>query len=609
MNPEKNYNQPPSLPPSIEELKEKYKNKLEGILHKTLTVENIDTFADEALEELVMLINDVLDEYNRNEALKPNLDLNKREQEDDAFNKLGLLNIQDTLQRVIEVKDKIDALKVFVSSNKNAKKETFIPPQSGIVNTPDNSGEGLEEKKLVPRLITLLYLLETDFDIQKEDVSITEGGVTSHMMRKTPYVRAEIPDMERIVYICDEEDNASYIFDSEKLVEYGIEIEDIDVRDKGNLKDILARYPGIGARLIQTKYWRSNVAELLSQPITENANRTSLPIEKEGQPPTSEFAKVEKIEFVDLGTFREEVKSLYPGEGDIRKWYKEEKSKHKNWPAHPERVYKNEGWIGFPELIGKENRLKKEYPSFEIFQQEVIALYPGKGNVQSWYMKERSHHKNWTSNPNIIYKDSGWLGWSELVNKENRLKKEYLPFDAFQADVKSLYPGEGGVKEWYDEERRNHFNWPSMPNIIYKNKGWLGFPELVGKENDKKLEYLPFDAFKTEVQGLYNGEFNVLAWYKIERLKHKNWPSKPEVTYKDDGWSGWPKLVGKEYRFMKEFLPFDAFRTEVRGVYKGESNIDKWYKEEKSKHENWPASPNETYKNRGWKGYIELVGK
>ena len=94
---------------SLESLKEKFKQKLDGILHKQLTVENIETFANEALEELTALVKEILEQYGTNEALEPaNLVLNTREQEDDAFKKLGLPNIQEILQRVIEVKNQID---------------------------------------------------------------------------------------------------------------------------------------------------------------------------------------------------------------------------------------------------------------------------------------------------------------------------------------------------------------------------------------------------------------------------------------------------------------------------------------------------------------------
>jgi len=126
---------------------------------------------------------------------------------------------------------------------------------------------------------------------------------------------------------------------------------------------------------------------------------------------------------------------------------------------------------------------QKKFLSFEDFQAEVRSLYTGKGNVRDWYQKEQTKHNNWPANPSHVKEyQSGWVGWTELFGKENRLKKEFLPFKDFQIEVGNLYPGQGGVQKWYFEEIKRHPHWPWNPQVKYKNMGWISWSALVEKE-------------------------------------------------------------------------------------------------------------------------------
>ncbi len=475
----------PKIPhQSLESLKETYKERLDAILDKQLTVENIEIFADEALSETVQLRDEILKEYSRNPNFhaRPTT-LNIQEQENDAFAILGLPDIQDILQSIIDVKGKIDALKIHIHTNVE-KVDTVITPPQPNYSTEVKEGKGGFQKRLFPRLLTLLYILEHDFDLTPADVKITQGAVTPEMMRQTPYMRVEIPDMERAVYICDEEGNVSYIFDTKKLAEQGLTSEEIDVDDKRDKDSLIDYYPGIGIRIIQSPHWRSIVAMRLGEPIPKI--QTEIQDEHEKKKERKKILEFgEKREWLPFEDFQTEVRSLYPGRNyvsDVSVWYNQEQKKHPNWPSSPYVIYKGIGWQNWPKLVGVENR----FLLFADFQAEVRNFYPGKGDVQEWYHGEQKKHPNWHSAPDKKYEDKGWQGWSELVGKENHLKKEYLSFISFQADVRNFYSGQRDVWEWFRQEYKKHPNWPSMPERIYKNKGWQGFPELVGIKNRLK---------------------------------------------------------------------------------------------------------------------------
>jgi hypothetical protein len=206
----------------LESLKETFKQRLDTILYKQLTVENIEAFADKALSETVALTDDILKEYKNNQTLfhVNILPVNTQEQENEAFAVLGLPNIQNILQKIIEVKEEIYFLKKYAEENTENTGVVNTPPQPDYP-TEIKEGTGGFEKRIFPRLLTLLYILKHDFNILPKPANMKKGIVTPNIIRKTPYTRVEIPALERAVYICDEEGNVSYIFDTKKLTEQG----------------------------------------------------------------------------------------------------------------------------------------------------------------------------------------------------------------------------------------------------------------------------------------------------------------------------------------------------------------------------------------------------
>ncbi len=596
----------PNKPPnkSLESTKETFKKRLDGILYEQLNVENIEYFASDALNKTIHLTDDILKEYKDNPSFNANLNLSTHEQEDEAFKTLELPNIQEILQSIIEVKDKIASLKEYLETNAEFSNKVITPPgESKARILPGESN--FEEKRIFPRLLTLMYILEHDFEIQKETVKITEGKVTPDMMRQTPYVRIEIPDLERTIYICDEEGNASYIFDSSMLSKNGISIEEMDLYDKEEKNSLIAKYPGIGARFIQTKNWRNVVKKILEE-IPQNEKKIKEVLEEKTEK-KSEFK--EKREYPLFEVFQAEVRAVYPGKGNVQVWFHKERKNYPNWPSNPSVYYKNSGWTDWSDLVGKENHLKKEWLPFDKFHNEVRSLYSGEKNVARWYERVRATHSDWPKKPGHTYKGKGWIGWPELVGRENMFKREYPDFENFKMEVRLLYLGQGNVENWYHIEREKHPNWPKDPDYAYKNIGWQGWPELVGRENMLKKEWLPFENFREEVRTLYPGKGGVQLWYNQEQKNHKNWPSAPDQMYKNQGWVDWSDLAGKENLFKRERLDFNAFQAEVRSLFPGKGMVNEWYKKERKNHPTWPSNPDQFYKGKGWIGWPELVGK
>lgn len=458
----------------IETLKEIYKQRLNGILNSQLTVDNIEIFADDALAQTTSLIDDILSQYQKYQKnYKPIIPDNTK-QEDKALELFNLPNVPEILQSIIDVKEKIDNLKAYMCANMADIDEVITPPDNKKISAGD--GQGMEQKRMFPRVLTLLYILEHDFDILPADAPITKGIVSPNMVRQAPYMRVEIPDLDRVVYLCDEEGNVSYVFDAVKTEGQNIILDELDLYSKEDKNSLISRFPGIGIRIRQTNAWRNNITSALKEPIFE-ANLS------ENTRPISEFRR-KKDEYLPLDDLQREASGLYSGAENVQRWYNQIYKSHNNWPSAPFRVYKNKGWEGWSELVGKENPKKKEWLSFEDFQREAINIYPGKGNIGKWYNQEYKNHDNWPSRPEEIYKNKGWESWSGLIGKES------LSFKGFQGEVISHYSGEKNIKKWYEQEYKNHNNWHVRPDLIYKGEGWEGWPELIGKENRLKKKNL-----------------------------------------------------------------------------------------------------------------------
>lgn len=243
--------------PEAVKSKEYFEGKLDTILNTPLSVETVNTFADKALHDLINLTREAIAEYQKSHTTEKA----GKELEDDAYEALGLTGVSGLLTQVEEKSTQIGAITEYLESATDTK-NIITPPDAG---KPIQEGSGgFDEKKLLPRLTTLLYIIETDFNIPKEELTIVRGNVSDEMMRNEPYFRVGIEELGKTVYVCDEEGNASYVFDSEKLSEAGVEIEALDVMTKDEKNVLIKKHPGLGVRIIQTKDWRSQVSELLS---------------------------------------------------------------------------------------------------------------------------------------------------------------------------------------------------------------------------------------------------------------------------------------------------------------------------------------------------------
>jgi hypothetical protein len=123
-------------------------------------------------------------------------------------------------------------------------------------------------------------------------------------------------------------------------------------------------------------------------------------------------------------------------------------------PVSPSSTYGQNGWINWADWLGTENvaNFNKKFRSFEDARAYVRAL--NIKNYDEWreYRKSGNKPKDIPGAPNTVYKDEGWLGYSDWLGIVNRWNKP-----AILAFVKSLLPVLGKLEpvELYSIMRRN----------------------------------------------------------------------------------------------------------------------------------------------------------
>lgn len=88
--------------------------------------------------------------------------------------------------------------------------EVYVPPDEGEAIVPKGLKGEIKEKKTHPRLDLACEVL-TDLGVVLGDESISEGKNRDNMMRRESYRLIRAPELDRMVLLCDEEGNRSFV--------------------------------------------------------------------------------------------------------------------------------------------------------------------------------------------------------------------------------------------------------------------------------------------------------------------------------------------------------------------------------------------------------------
>ncbi len=267
-------------PGEIKESERDYQARLNSILSTPLTAENIDSYADDAIDSTIELINDIIVDPHYKWDIT--LAENKKETEDRILQEVLDTNVEDILNHIIDIKDDINKIDFKIADSRKSNKDSvYIPPDKTTVNIVTNNGS-FNQIYLLPKAKIALFILENDFEVDLDDprqFNMNTGMVRPEMMRQTPYDMIEAPELNRAILSCDEIGNRTFVFDTEKLKEAKITTDFLLDATKTELDQIMKDYPKIGQSLVYSQNYADRLKKALANIEEQNTNIEERPKE------------------------------------------------------------------------------------------------------------------------------------------------------------------------------------------------------------------------------------------------------------------------------------------------------------------------------------------
>jgi hypothetical protein len=167
------------------------------------------------------------------------------------------------------------------------------------------------------------------------------------------------------------------------------------------------------------------------------------------------------------------------GKKEWQAWSKSDQ-RPSNIPANPHRVYHDDGWISMPDWLGYEGRAVGKMLPFTVARAIVQKLkLKGREEWREW-SKSGQRPSNIPSHPDMTYRDDGWISMPDWLGNGGTAHNSMLPFMVARAIVQKLkLKGQEKWREWTKSGQRP-FNIPSTPHKVYRDDGWISFPDWLG---------------------------------------------------------------------------------------------------------------------------------
>lgn len=245
-----------------------FASSVEEIINQPLTVENVDTYAEAALDKLIQLVDEMVQAYKH--QLTICLD-SSAERENAVFAYYGIEPLNELLDHIAAKAEQLIAIDTAIDQIESTD-HVFVPPDdrsgpdAGMSETPHR-----ERATRQPRLKTLLFVLANEFGIEpsSEALRIRRGEVETVMMRQEPYHEVTVPSLERTVLICDAYGNGTFVFDTTQLPEE--ERAKLATYTKTQLAGVMEQYPGCGVSVRCDQQFVPHLVAALANDIQQSA--------------------------------------------------------------------------------------------------------------------------------------------------------------------------------------------------------------------------------------------------------------------------------------------------------------------------------------------------
>jgi hypothetical protein len=306
-------------------------------------------------------------------------------------------------------------------------------------------------------------------------------------------------------------------------------------------------------------------------------------------------------------------------------------------PATPSQIYKNYGWSGYGDWLGT-GRVADQLRKFRSFQNaRFFARELNLTSRSEWdkYCRGQLLEKGLLPddipcNPHQTYSEVGWRGMGDWLGTNricNRLRN-YRPFGKARTFVRAL--NLKSQHEWIKfckgcmpEKGSLPQDIPSNPNKAFKKTGWKGYGDWLGTGTiaPHLRKFRSFIQARKFVRSLNLTSQNEWRHYLKGKLRNKpklpsDIPKAPDLVYKKLGWIDFGDWIGTgnistKSRKYQTFIKARAF-TQLLNL----KSRNEWHQfckgqipEKGALPPDIPTNPHRNYKNLGWKGYADWLGK
>jgi hypothetical protein len=342
-------------------------------------------------------------------------------------------------------------------------------------------------------------------------------------------------------------------------------------------------------------------------------------------------------------------------------------------PFHPERTYKNDGWVSFNDWIGAQNTRKRENKYLEYFEAKKLVhtlgiksssdwikfthsidfpnslpkdpykVYEHKwenwdewlGKYLNWHEAKQYVHQlkitsiskwnkftkselfpsNIPKNPKLKYQDKGWKDWGDWLgtNLPEKIKITFLSFEKAREIVQKYKFNK--TEDWFNfmKSSQSFIDIPIYPNKVYDKKGWISWGDWLGTKKIANFNrsFLEYDQAKIYSKSLKLN--SVKEWMTFCRLNKlpANIPTNPQRTYKETGWKGWDDWLGTNRKATNKIIFYSFW--EAKKLMRQHNIITKekynQFRKIQINESQLPSLPERTYADKGWISWADFLGK
>lgn len=283
-------------------------------------------------------------------------------------------------------------------------------------------------------------------------------------------------------------------------------------------------------------------------------------------------------------------------------------------PASPRKVYANKGWKNWPDWLGSNETPRGGCRSFHAAREFVRALSLKSDGEWRNYLKKNALPSDIPAHPERVYRNSGWMNLGDWLGTGYvaTYSRKYRQFDAAREYVRAL--GLANQKAWKDyyKSGRKPADIPTNPNNVYRDEGWKGLGDWLGTGTTapRLREYLDFEEARKCVRALGIKSWTLWRKYATSGKKPKGIPSDPKMVYRGKGWVGLGDWLGTgtlapRNRKFRSFANARAFSRSLMLHSRSEWHA---FCASGDRPADVPSNPDKSYRGKGWAGMRDWLG-